>query len=171
MKFLALNLILAIIWMFLTGAFSIGGFLFGMLAGYLVLFLGQPFIGSERYIRGSAGSVRLVAYFLYELVIANIQLAREILRLKPDLQPAVFAVHVPELTAGQSVLLGNMISLTPGTLTVDNDHLTRTLYIHTIFGQRPEQTIDGARKFARLIVGAAGGPAPRGGVDEEVRSR
>jgi multicomponent Na+:H+ antiporter subunit E len=162
--YLALNLLLAIVWMFLWGAFSFGGFLFGLVVGYLVLFGAQPFLASGRYIRGTIGSVVLIGVFLYDLVIANLQLAREILRPHPDLKPAVYALHVPELTAGQSVLLGNMISLTPGTLTVDNDRDAQTLYIHTIFATRPEATMEGARKFARLIVRASGGPV------EEVRS-
>jgi multicomponent Na+:H+ antiporter subunit E len=161
MAFLTLNLVLALIWMFLTGAFSAGGFIFGLVVGYLVLFLAQPFMGSRTYVLATVGSVKLLAVFLYELVVANLLLAKEILRPKPNLKPAVVSLQVPELTPGQSVLLGHMISLTPGTLTVDNEHETRTLYIHTIFGQDPERTLDGARSFARLIVGATGAETGR----------
>lgn len=168
MTFLALNLLLALVWMFLTGSFGIFGLLVGFVFGYLVLFLGRPFLGCGGYIRAVRGTLVLVAVFLYELVVANIQLARDILRPHPNLKPGFLRFHVPELSPAQAVLLGNMISLTPGTLTVDNDEESNTLYIHSIYAHNPEQARESLRLFVRLIRGAAGlerDPQAEGGVE------
>lgn len=159
MSFLALNLLLAIVWMFLAGNFAIGGFVFGFLVGFLILVLSQAFIGSGQYVRAVTGSVRLLGVFLYELVVANLQLAKDVLSPTPPLKPGFVRYDVRDLTPGQTVLLGHMISLTPGTLTVDFDAERQAVYIHTVYAQDPAKLERGFRLFADLIIGAAGNRA------------
>ena len=49
-----------------------------------------------------------------------------------------------------------MISLTPGTLTVDTDDLGETLYVHGLYADDPERIRRGLRSFSDLIRGASG---------------
>ncbi len=56
-----------------------------------------------------------------ELVVANIQVARIVMSPKPAISPTVIKVTaLPEGPVGQAIL-GNSITLTPGTVTLD-DH-------------------------------------------------
>jgi multicomponent Na+:H+ antiporter subunit E len=157
MSYFALNLLLAFVWMFLYGDFSIGSFLVGFAIGYLALLFSRSFLGNDQYVRSIQGIVRLVAIFLYELVVANLQLARDILRPVPPFKPGFISFNVRDLPPTETVLLANMISLTPGTLTVDSDDDGHTLYIHSVYAQDPEKLRRGFRKFANLIHGAVGG--------------
>jgi multicomponent Na+:H+ antiporter subunit E len=157
MTYFAFNLLLAIFWMFMTGAFSVLGFAVGFVIGFAGLAFSRHVLGSGRYIRNVLGLFRLILVFLYELVVANMQLARDILRPVPPFQPGFLAFDVRDLPPMETVLLGNMISLTPGTLTVDASDDGYTLYIHTVYAQDPEKARRGFRMFADLIHGAFGG--------------
>jgi multicomponent Na+:H+ antiporter subunit E len=157
MTYFAFNLLLAIFWMFMTGAFSVLGFAVGFVIGFVGLAFSRHVLGSGRYIRNVLGLFRLILVFLYELVVANMQLARDILRPVPPFQPGFLAFDVRDLPPMETVLLGNMISLTPGTLTVDASDDGYTLYIHTVYAQDPEKARRGFRMFADLIHGAFGG--------------
>jgi multicomponent Na+:H+ antiporter subunit E len=156
MSYFAFNLLLAIFWMFMTGNFSVLGFLAGFVIGFVGLTFSRHVLGSARYVSNVAGLFRLIRVFLYELVVANVQLARDILRPVPPFQPGFLAFEVGDLPPLETVLLGNMISLTPGTLTVDASDDGTMLYIHTVYAQDPEKALRGFRMFADLIHGAIG---------------
>jgi multicomponent Na+:H+ antiporter subunit E len=157
MSYFALNLLLAIVWMFLTGTLSIGGFLVGYVVGFLGLAFSRHVLASGAYVRGTLGIFRLLGVFIYEMIVANLQLARDILRPAPPFKPGFISFDVRDLPPVETVLLANMISLTPGTVTVDSDDDGYTLYIHTVYAQDPERVRRSCRKFANLIHGAMGG--------------
>jgi multicomponent Na+:H+ antiporter subunit E len=161
MSYFALNLILSLVWMFLTGSFDVGSFIVGYVIGFVGIAFGRQVLDSNRYVHAVRGIVRLVLIFIYELVVANLQLARDILRPVPGFKPGFIAFDVRDLPPLETVLLANMISLTPGTVTVDSDDDGFTLYIHTVYAQNPEQIRAGCRKFADLIHDAMGGRVPQ----------
>jgi multicomponent Na+:H+ antiporter subunit E len=160
MSYFALNLMLALVWMFLTGAFEVGSFLVGFVFGFVAIAFGRQVLESESYVRAARGIVRLLLVFVYELVVANLQLARDILSPAQRFKPGFIAFDVRDLPPLETVLLANMISLTPGTVTVDSDDDGFTLYIHTVYAQDPDSIRAGCRKFADLIHGAVGERAP-----------
>jgi multicomponent Na+:H+ antiporter subunit E len=157
-KFLSFNLLLAIFWMFLTGAFGMGSFLVGFVVGLLILFMLRPVVQSEPYLRAVAGSVRLLGVYVYKLVAANLQLARDILRPTPQIKGGFFRFDARALQPPETALLANMVSLTPGTLTVDSDDQGHWLYIHTVYAQDPEKIRRGVQLFADLIHNVVGMP-------------
>lgn len=169
MSYFAFNLLLAIIWMFLTGTLSVGGFIVGFVIGFLGLAFSRHVLGSGQYVSGALGILRLVSVFVYEMVVANLQLARDILSPVPPFKPGFVSFDVRDLPPLETVLLANMISLTPGTLTVDSDDEGYTLYIHTVYAQDPERIRRGFRRFANLIHGALGGDRPHPQQEETVR--
>jgi multicomponent Na+:H+ antiporter subunit E len=158
MNYFALNLFLAIVWMFLTGDFTVAGLVVGYVAAFIGLAFAQPVLGTGRYIRAVGGVVRLLVVFFRELVLANLQLARDILRFKPRFKPGFIRYDARDLRPRETVLLGNMVSLTPGTLTVDTDDGGAFLYVHTLYAQDPERIRRSIRLFADLIVAASGRP-------------
>jgi multicomponent Na+:H+ antiporter subunit E len=78
----------------------------------------------------------LILSFLFSVLRANVQLAWDILWHRNRFSHAFFRVDCSTLTPWQTVLLGNLISLTPGSLTLDADEEGRTLYVHTLYGDR-----------------------------------
>ncbi|MCS6954167.1 MAG: Na+/H+ antiporter subunit E [Bryobacterales bacterium] len=74
----------------------------------------------------------LLVYFLWELVVANFRLARDVLRPLPRLRPAIVAVPLSLERDTQIVLLANLITLTPGTLSLDVSSDRRFLYVHVM---------------------------------------
>lgn len=76
--------------------------------------------------------LRFLAVFAVALVQSSVQVLRLVLRRRPDLHPAVIAVPVPGGGDRLLTLVGNSISLTPGTLTLEVDRAREMLYVHVL---------------------------------------
>jgi multicomponent Na+:H+ antiporter subunit E len=158
---LALNLVLALIWTLLSGSFTLGSVLVGYLAGFLALALLRPVIGGDVYVRSLWGVPRLVGIYAFQLGVASLQLARDILRPRPPIRGGFFQFDATALSPAKTVLLSNLLSLTPGTLTVDIDDDGNTLYIHTLYADDLDRSRRGVELYADLIWGIAhGAPQP-----------
>ena len=156
MNYLALNLLLAIGWMLLYGDFSTGNLVVGFLVGLSGLAFSRPVLGSHRYIHSVIGVFRLAVEFIREMVVANVHLARDILRPVPPFRPGFIRFDIADLEPIQTVLLANLVSLTPGTVTVDIDSRGDTIYVHTLYAQDQAAVRRGIRRFANLIHRASG---------------
>ena len=86
----------------------------------------------------------------------NLQLARDILRPHPPFQPGFLAYDASDLGPTETVLLANLVSLTPGTISVDLDDLGEMLYVHSLYAGDAEATRRGIRRLANLIHAALG---------------
>ena len=90
-----------------------------------------------------------VAVFLWQVVLANLDVAYRILHPNLPIQPGIVKFRTALRSQAGRTLLANAITLTPGTLTVE---LTDDgwLFVHwlTVRGTDPEQT--GARISGRL---------------------
>jgi multicomponent Na+:H+ antiporter subunit E len=75
----------------------------------------------------------LAVFFARELWGSNLRVAFDILRPRPRVNPAIIAVPL-ELQKNWSVtLMANLITLTPGTLSLDLSEDGRVLYVHTMY--------------------------------------
>ena len=74
----------------------------------------------------------LIGLFLRELILSALRVAWLVVQPKPHLHPAIIAYPLTVTTDAQITLLANMITLTPGTLSIDVSDDRRTLYIHAI---------------------------------------
>jgi len=71
----------------------------------------------------------LIAYFFLlvkEIIVANFQMIKIVLRKKLDVHPVMVKIKVPLKTRLARVILANSITLTPGTITaeLEDDELT-----------------------------------------------
>lgn len=161
MTFFAVNVLLAAVWVLLVGA-SLGNLLVGFAVGFLVLAVSQPLTGSARYVRSVVGLLRLLLHFHTMLIVANVRMARDVLRRRPRFHPAFLRIEVPDLSVTQAVVLANLISLTPGSLTVDTDAQGDVLFVHTLYAGDADAARREMRRLADLIRAASGveEPAP-----------
>ncbi|MFD1038558.1 Na+/H+ antiporter subunit E [Virgibacillus byunsanensis] len=129
---IVINLIIAVMWMFLSESYSTASFIAGYLLGILLLLLLNRFIPDTFYLKRFVKIIKLVFLFIKELVISNIDIVKLVYSRKPDFEPGIFALPTDLKSNWEITLLANLISLTPGTLSIaisnDNTHI----YIHAM---------------------------------------
>jgi multicomponent Na+:H+ antiporter subunit E len=76
--------------------------------------------------------LRLIALFIKELVLSALQVAWLVVQPKLRLRPGLIAYPLTVTGDAQITLLANLITLTPGTLSVDVSDDRKTLFIHAI---------------------------------------
>jgi multicomponent Na+:H+ antiporter subunit E len=97
----------------------------------------------------------LLLLFLRELILSALKVAWLVIQPKPRLRPAIIAYPLTVTTDAQITLLANMITLTPGTLSIDVSADRKTLFIHAIDIESKEALIgDIAGGFETKIVEA-----------------
>lgn len=132
---LAINLLLAISWLLLTGEFTPGNFATGFILGYLMLLLANKATPENtamtRYLRRIPDTIKFSFYFIWTIVIANFRMALAVVSPLDRLNPAI--VEVPLDIKGDLAitLLANWITLTPGTLTIEVADDKSSMFVHT----------------------------------------
>jgi multicomponent Na+:H+ antiporter subunit E len=129
---IVLNLIIAIIWMFLKESYSFSDFLLGFILGSWLLFLLRRFIPGEFYLKRVMAIVYLIFLFFKELILANIEVLKLVYKPKNKLEPGIFALPTELKTNWEITLLANLITLTPGTLSVCISNDNKLIYIHAV---------------------------------------
>ena len=123
--------LLVALWLLAWGDLSVPNVLSGVLVagGLLVAFPpGRRAGGSLRFSAG--GFVRLTVYLHVQLAISNVVMARQILRRRPDVRPGVLAHRLRQPSEEVVTLMSSIIALSPGTMTVDVDRDSSTIYVH-----------------------------------------
>jgi multicomponent Na+:H+ antiporter subunit E len=138
MRALLLNLVLAIVWALLMGRIDLANLAVGFVLGFAVLWLVQPVLGGTAYFRRIPQAVRFLGFFLKELVIANLVVARDVLAVHPRRRPGVVAVPLDARTDAEITLLSIVVLLTPGTLVIDLSDDRSLMYVHAMFLETPE---------------------------------
>lgn len=131
MSLFVLNLILAVVWGAVTASFAPSNLLFGFVLGFFALWLVRDRVDHRNFFR-PVRVLRLVWVFLKELCLSSVRVARLTLRPQMTFQPAIIAMPLDLKKDAEIMLLANLISLTPGTLSVDVSTDKSTLYIHAM---------------------------------------
>ena len=148
-----LNLALATGWMFYQQNFSYVAGLIGFGLGYALLTtLCLPM--KNRYPIRFIHSVWLFFFFHYELVTSSLKVLWDIVTPGHDSKPGFVSMPLTASTPLEIFFTANLISLTPGTLSIalSDDH--KTLQIHAMFVDDIEGTIDSLKKFESVILKA-----------------
>lgn len=147
------NILLAFIWMALSGVFTQLNFFIGFALGYVVLGFALKDIPAFRNYRGKV--VRLIVFalfFIRELIVSNLRVAYDVITPSHYMRPGVIAYPLQAKTPGEITILANLISLTPGTLSLDVSSDKKVLYIHVMYMQDEAQVMEGLRNFeSRLL--------------------
>ena len=149
------NILLAVAWAAVTGSFSFLNLFFGFVLGTAALYLIREQVGSTGYLTRSYRIFALALLFVYELVLSAWRVAVLVMSPKLDIKPGIFAYPLKVDRDFEITLLANLITLTPGTLSVDVSEDRRTLYVHALDCPDPEQLRrDIAEGFERRILEA-----------------
>jgi multicomponent Na+:H+ antiporter subunit E len=133
MKLYLLNVILAFLWAALTANFSFGNIILGFIIAFIVIAIISKIWVKEAYAKKTWLLFSFVLYIIYELFISSFKVAADVLRPKLRNTPGVIAIPLETDTDVEITILANLISLTPGTLTLDVSSDKKTLFVHTMF--------------------------------------
>lgn len=78
-------------------------------------------------------SIEFIGYYLLKLVQANLFIAYDILTPKMHIKPAFMEVPVSLKTDAGLLLFSNLLSMTPGTLSIDVSEDKKILYVHVLY--------------------------------------
>jgi multicomponent Na+:H+ antiporter subunit E len=133
MSLLILNIAFAAVFTILLGSGNIAVFLFGFALGYIALWLSKPLYRDTRYFQKLPKIINLAAFFLKELVVSNLRVLWDVITPRHINRPGIIGVPLTAQTDLEIFVVANLISLTPGTLSVDLSADRKTLYVHVMF--------------------------------------
>jgi multicomponent Na+:H+ antiporter subunit E len=134
------------------GRFTLSGLLVGFGLGYLALWLTRPLYGETRYFQRVPKTARLLAYFLVELVRSNLRVLWDVVTPGHISRPGIVGIPLSAQSDLEILLVANLISLTPGTLSIDLAEDRRTLYVHVMFLDDPEEFRKGIQNGLERLV-------------------
>ncbi len=147
---------LALAWCALTGAFGPLDWVFGLTLGSIALRLA----GSQRHgatpawaITKIPAALSLLLFLLWELAVANLRVAAAVLGPSRLVRPGIVAVPLDVTSEAGIALLANLITLTPGTLSLDVSADRKTLYVHCLAVDDPEENVRSIKNgFERRVL-------------------
>lgn len=149
---------LTVLWLVLWRDVSTANVVSGVVAGILVTSL---FPGTGRAPRRHTISpLWVVAFFFYvlwKLIEANLLLAWEIVTPRDHTRSGIIGIPIEGASDLVVTLIANVITLTPGTVTLEIRRHPTTLYLHVLHLQDPEDVRRDVERLERLALRAMGG--------------
>ncbi len=129
-----LNIALTLMWVGLLGRVDAPTIISGFLLSSGVLFLVyRDHPDGNRYFRKPVQICGFLIYYLRELVGSNLTIAFDILTPRHRMKPGIIAIPLEARTDFEITLLANLISMTPGTLSLDVSEDRGTLFVHAMY--------------------------------------
>lgn len=133
MRLLLINFLLALAWASVTGLFSARNLLIGFALGFVILLFADRSTEQRSYVTIVFRAIGFIAFFLWDLFLANIRMAYTVLFPSRTMRPGIIAIPLDAKTDVEIMLFANLISLTPGTFSIDVSTDRKTLYIHEMY--------------------------------------
>lgn len=150
---LTANLLLAVLWAALTGNFSAANLVVGLLLGYSVLAFGlRQLPGFAAYTARVPKVIRLAGYVILDLVRSNLRVAYDVLTPRYHMRPGVVGVPLDARSDAEITVLANLITLTPGTLSLDVSTDRRVLYVHVMYLDDEGEALAGIKELERRLL-------------------
>lgn len=148
-----LSVLLFLTWFGLVNQLKVGSAVMALILATLIPLLTAPWWPNRAAIRDWPALLRYILLVLWDILVANVQVAKIILFMPRDqIQSRWIAVPI-EMTSPEAItLLAGTITMTPGTLTADMSADARVLLIHSLHAPDPDAIRDDikARYESRL---------------------
>ena len=158
MTTIAYGAALAAVWVLLWGSWSAANVISGVaIATVLVLLFvpAQRRRGHPPVIRPAA-VVRLATYLLWQLLVSNLILIREVVSPRSRIRTGVVAVPLTGCSEQLLTILANFTALTPGTMPIEIRHDPTVMYVHVLHVRDVEQVRHDLWHLRDLTVRAIG---------------
>ena len=123
---------LALLWTSVTGDLTVANMVVGFVLGYIVLMFAERVPGFKTTSRRIWRTGALLLHFLWELVLSNLKMAYIVVSPTLPIEPGVVAVPLDARSDAEITLLANLITLTPGTMSLEVSDDRHVLYVHTV---------------------------------------
>lgn len=125
---------LALVWATITGNFTALNLALGAGVGAITALVLRNWLARPLALRRLRRITSLALLFLWELIVSAVRVASIVVRpnLKASLRPAIVAFPLSVKSDAEIALLANLITLTPGTLSVDVADDRSVLYVHVL---------------------------------------
>lgn len=133
MNLFLLNILLAVGFILVLEAFTLKGLLIGFVVGYIALWLTRPLYHNERYFVKTFNILGLFLFFLKALFVSNLRVLWDVVTPSQISHPGIIRMPLDANTDLEIMMVANLISLTPGTLSIDTSENRRYLYVHVMF--------------------------------------
>lgn len=128
-----LGLLFVITWLAISGSFTIANTVFGAIVAALSLgVVRRQLTASDTYWARIPAILSLALLFVRELALSAWTVAMLVIRPRLVLTPGIFAYPLKVKSDFEITLLANLITLTPGTLSVDVSADRATLFVHAL---------------------------------------
>ena len=128
-----LGALFVVVWLAISGSFTIPNMLLGVLVAALSLALVRGQLkDTQTYWRRVPAILALALLFFKELALSAWTVALLVIKPKIMLKPGIFAYPLRLTSDFEITLLANLITLTPGTLSVDVSEDRAILYVHAL---------------------------------------
>lgn len=134
-----LSALLVVTWLLLVNGIDLGNTALAICFATAIPLMTAAYWPNRAQIRHPFRLVSYVALVLWDVIVANIQVARIILFMPADqIRSAWISIPI-ELTSPEAIaLLAGSITMTPGTMTADISEDGRTLLIHALHAPDPD---------------------------------
>lgn len=139
MNIFLLHTFLALSWAALAGSFTLASLLVGYVLGYAALWVAKPLFGGNPYFERLPRVLKLILLFFYELIVSSLRVVWDVVTPTHLSRPGIIAVPLDTDDEGAILLIANLISLTPGTLSLDLSPDRKILYVHSMFIDDPDE--------------------------------
>lgn len=138
-----LSLALVILWLLLVNVVTLGNLILALVLATLIPLLTQAWWPEGPRIRRPFGLLVYGLIVLWDVIVANFQVARIILFMPRAKIRSAWIVVPLELTSPEAIsLLAGTITMTPGTLTADFSANGRALLVHALHAPDPKAVRD-----------------------------
>ncbi|HSN72969.1 MAG TPA: Na+/H+ antiporter subunit E [Steroidobacteraceae bacterium] len=142
----SLSALLVVLWLVIQDAVSVGLVLLGVIFAILIPLFAAPLFPVKRRRIAWRAVFALLRVFLVDLVIANVKVARIVLAPRLRAEPMFIAVPIELESPFAASALASIVTLTPGTLSVDVDLDEQVLWIHGLDVDDPEGVVAHIKK-------------------------
>ena len=125
---------LTALWLLAWGEISLANVLSGVaVASALLVAFPPPAIRSAALRVRPVAVAKLAGYVAAQLITSNIVMSCEVLRRRSTSQPGVLTHRLRQPSEHVVTIMTSVIALSPGTMTVDVDRASSTIYVHFLF--------------------------------------
>ncbi len=138
-----LSLTLVFVWLALVNKFTLGNLLLGILFGIVIPMLTAPYWPDRPKIRHPLKGLEYVLVVLWDIVVANVQVAAIVLfKREQDIHSKWIVVPLDVTSAEAITVLAGTITMTPGTVSTMLSADGASILVHCLHTDDPDAVRD-----------------------------
>lgn len=138
-----LSFLLFVTWMLLVNQIKLGSMVMALILGIAIPLMTAPYWPNRPVVRNIPAFAAYVLLVIWDIILANIQVAKIILFYRNDqIKSAWIPVPIELKTPEAITMLAGTITMTPGTVTADMSSCGKVLLIHSLHAPDPDAIRD-----------------------------